>query len=117
MAALDGLDQLPGAPKLKTWEENDIAGRFIIEPILSELAIVDLLVADITRLNFNVVFEIGYAIGRKKRVHLTRYRALTSSDDLIREVGVFDTIGHRPYANSGELKDALRQLKAATHCV
>ncbi len=58
--------------ELNTWEENDIAGRFISESILEEIDHGQLLVADITQLNFNVVFEVGYAIGRGKRVYLIR---------------------------------------------
>src|SRR5438045_4013712 len=76
-AAIAILKGSPTAPSLTGWEENDIAGRFIIEPILSKIDQGNLLVADITRLNFNVVFEIGYAIGRRKRVVLTRNASIT----------------------------------------
>lgn len=47
------------AVDLRTWEENDIAGRFIYQPILEEIDNGQLLVADVTRLNFNVVFELA----------------------------------------------------------
>ena len=59
-----------GLPNFKTWEENDIAGRFLVDPILEHIQNSDILVADITKFNFNVAFEIGYAIGAKKRVVL-----------------------------------------------
>jgi hypothetical protein len=50
---------------LASWEENDIPGRFIVDPILTQIDQGNILVADITRLNFNVTFEIAYAIGRR----------------------------------------------------
>jgi len=61
------------------------------------------LVADVTRLNFNVTYEVGYAIGLKKRVLLVRNAAFHSSAPAISEVGIFDTPGHLTYENSSEL--------------
>jgi hypothetical protein len=77
-------------PGLSTWEENDIPGRFIIEPILEQIETSDHLAADITRLNFNVSYEIGYAIGRQRRIFLLKSGAIKADDDLMREVGIFD---------------------------
>ncbi len=92
---------------LSTWEENDIAGRFISEPILEQIDDGHVLVADITRLNFNVVFEVGYAIGREKRAYLVRNSAITGSDDLIEQVGIFDTLGYERYSSSRQLASNL----------
>ncbi len=108
--ALNSLKPDAAKIHLTSWQENDIAGRFLIDPILTNISISDVLVADITRLNFNVIFEIGYAIGRKKRVYLVRNDALTGSDTLIREVGIFDTLGYNQYSNSDELATLLRAI-------
>ena len=67
-----------------------------------------MLVADITRLNFNVTYEVGYAIGKKKRVLLICNEALTGDKDLTRDVGIFDTLGYLNYANSDQLATVLR---------
>lgn len=99
-----------GGAGFGTWEENDIPGRFIVDPILSRIEEGNALVADITRLNFNVTFEIGYAIGRSKRLVLIKNSALTGSDDLIREVGLFDTLGYKKYSNSRELANYLGSM-------
>lgn len=98
---------------LRTWEENDVAGRFIYEPILEEIDNGQLLVADITRLNFNVVFEIGYAIGRHKRAYLVRNSAITGSEDLIGQVGIFDTLGYKNYSSSRDLASHLSSAPSA----
>jgi hypothetical protein len=99
-------------PKLrvKSWEENDVAGRFLVEPILTEIDAATFVVADITRINFNVVFEIGYAIGRRKRTYLVRNSSLTTSDELVREIGVFDTLGYSEYVQSSDLAEQLRSM-------
>ena len=57
---------------LQLWEENDISGRPLTDPIFEGIAGADILVADITAMNFNVTFEIGYAIGLGKRIYRTR---------------------------------------------
>ena len=88
---------------LHSWRENDVPGRFIAEPILQRIDESDFLVADITRLNFNVTFEIGYAIGKGRRVVLIVNRGLISDGTLVPTVGIFDTIGYQEYANSEEL--------------
>jgi len=89
--------------QIRSWEENDIAGRFLVTPILDNIDSGDVLVADVTKLNFNVTFEIGYAIGRKKRLILIKNSSLSADDNLIREVGIFDTLGYLSYATSGQL--------------
>ncbi len=83
----------PNSPSFQIWEHNDIAGRPLIQPVLSGIEQSQVLVADVTRLNFNVTYEIGYAIGIQKRVRLVKYSALVGDDMLALKVGVFDTLG------------------------
>jgi hypothetical protein len=87
---------------ISTWAENDIAGKPLIDPILENIEASDLLIADITHLNFNVTFEIGYAIAKSKRLLVTRNSSITR-DPLIDLVGIFDTLGYKDYANDEEL--------------
>jgi len=85
------------------WEANDIAGRYLVDPILQQIDSCTFLAADITFVNFNVVYEIGYAIGKQRRVLLTKNSALSGDDNLIKEVGIFDTLGYREYQQSRTL--------------
>lgn len=102
------------APRtLTSWPQTDVAGRFLVDPIVSDLSRVDILIADITRLNFNVVYEVGYAIGLRKRVFLVKNAALVGDDDLIQEVGIFDTLGYKPYKSAGELGSILFGIRDA----
>ncbi|NIO29511.1 MAG: hypothetical protein GTO29_13270 [Candidatus Latescibacteria bacterium] len=94
-----------------TWEENDIAGRCLVDPILERIEENAVFVADITRLNFNVIYEIGYAIGRRKRVFLVRNTSLKSDAHLIKDVGIFDTLGYEPYENSETLAKLIINVK------
>ena len=90
------------------WPEIEDPGRFIRETVLAHIDGSDFVVADITELNFNVTYEIGYAIGRSKPVYLTRNTAFAKNDEIIREIGIFDTILWESYENSANLLAFLR---------
>lgn len=79
-------------------------GHFISTEVLNGIDEADFLLADITTLNFNVTYEIGYAIGKSKRILLTKNKAIDNSELKIEEVGIFDTLGYKEYQNSSELK-------------
>ncbi len=85
--------------QLRSWEETNIPGRFIASEVLKLIENGSIFIADITRLNFNVVFEIGYAIGCKKRTFLLLNEVIRPDADIIRQVGIFDTLG---YASGSE---------------
>jgi hypothetical protein len=96
-----------GGLEFHAWEQNDIAGRPLSDPILDAIATSAFVVADISHLNFNVTFEIGYAVGIKKRVLLLRNSSYAIQDALVRSIGIFDTLGYTPYANSQDFADIL----------
>jgi len=95
---------------LKSWKEADVPGRFIGTTVLEEIDAGNILIADVTYLNFNVVFEIGYAIGRGKRAFLVKNAALVDDADFGR-VGVFDTIGYQLYQDPAQLAQVLGEVK------
>ena len=64
---------------------------------------IDALIADITYLNFNVTYEIGFAIGQNKRTILIRNVSIEGHANRYSEIGIFDTIGYFDYNNSDEL--------------
>lgn len=94
-----------------TWEENDIAGRPLTAPIFEGLEGANVLAADITTLNFNVTFEIGYAIGIGRRVFLTKSSEYVTDDDLINRIGIFDTLGYQTYKQVKELARLISNIK------
>lgn len=101
----------PGFLALDTWEELDIPGRFIANEILQRIEASDVLIADISRLNFNVAYEIGYAIGKGKRILLVKNRAVQEQSPTIQDVGIFDTLGYKEYSTAEELTEFLTSLR------
>jgi hypothetical protein len=92
---------------VRSWQQIDIPGRFIVEGVLQRIDEADFVVADITKLNFNVTFEIGYAIGRSKRVVLTVHEALSPEIRDITRLGIYDTLGRRMYENASGLSQII----------
>jgi len=86
------------------WTRNEISGQHIPTVILEKIRETDFFIADITQLNANVTYEIGYAIGIQKRVIITAHRQCEELETAkqIKEVGIFDTIGRSPYYSNAE---------------
>ena len=82
------------ANNFTTWKALDIVGHFISEKVISGIDESDFLIADISKLNFNVTYEIGYAIGKSKRIFLTKNNSLEIEGLKIQDVGIFDTLGY-----------------------
>ncbi|UQR64281.1 hypothetical protein LRP30_02885 [Bradyrhizobium sp. C-145] len=97
------------------WLFNDIAGAALISPILEKIDDSPFVVADITYLNLNVVYEIGFTIGRQKRVFLVKNKSIDGDKALINAVGIFDTLGYRDYETYEELKQWLCAHIEPTH--
>ena len=111
--ALTQLCESSGQQRLSSWEETDVAGNFIRSEVLKKIKECDCLVADVSCLNFNVTYEVGYAIGLGKRLALIRNLALEPEGPGIPEVGIFDTLGHVTYENSFQLAEILRDIDSS----
>lgn len=107
-AAVEKTNGVSSSLNFKIWEHNDIAGRPLTLPMLSGIEKAEVLVADITRLNFNVSYEVGYAIGVQKRALLVKHSGITTDDAIVLKTGIFDTLGHQSYADSDELAGILQ---------
>jgi hypothetical protein len=57
---------------VKSWKALDVYGHFIAEEVVAGINSCNTFVADISVLNFNVTYEIECAIGKQKRVLLTK---------------------------------------------
>ena len=113
-ASIEGAVELYNRSNLpflaESWRQIDIPGRFIVRRILEKIQAAPFVVADLTRLNFYVTFEVGYAMGQEKRVVLVLNRAIEPETKDITQLGVFDTLGHREYTNAQELLSILENV-------
>ena len=107
MDAVRRVNALPIPILYEPWPFNDVPGTPLVSPILEKIDESPFVVADITYLNMNVVYEIGFAIGRGKRAFLIRHTATDGDKNLAKSVGVFDTLGYHEYEDSENLKNRL----------
>lgn len=97
--------------ELQLWKENDISGRPLTDPIFEGIANADIFIGDITAMNFNVTFEIGYAIGLGKRVYLTRDGNIPRDRGLADRIGIFDTLGFETYNDEQRLAELIKNYR------
>ena len=100
--ACGDLHSRTGHIRVRTWREDEIVGRFVATDVLTRISDSECLIADVTYLNFNVTFEIGYAIAQGKSIALTKFAGVNPQPEFT-EVGVFDTIGYEIYENRHQL--------------
>lgn len=86
-----------------TWKRDDLAGQDLIQPILEAIRNSDIVAADITGFNFNVIYELGFAVGLGKRTLPVRYTEHAGGFDLAKDIGILDTLLHEAYTNSDQL--------------
>ena len=94
----------------RAWPEHDIAGRPLTSPILGGIKSAPFVVADVTFLNFNVTYEIGFAIGVSKRAYLVRNETYQDDKRKSSKVGIFDTLGYTSYGDSESLSNCLTAI-------
>jgi hypothetical protein len=97
---------LSQATNLKQWEQCQIGGKIILTEICKTIDQSRFFCADLTGLNPNVLFELGYAIATNKRIwailDVTRVKSKRDFD----RFRILTTLGYRPYTNSRDIINA-----------
>ena len=88
---------------IKTWEECNIGGQFVIDTICTAINEAPLFFADLTGLNANVMFELGYAIARNKRIWLIFDESYTEGRKMFDQFKVLTTVVYLPCCNSSDI--------------
>lgn len=96
-----------GSIMIKPWENMNISGFKLDDLVRDQIKDADVLLADITYPNHNVLYEVGYAIALEKPVIPTLNLAIDRAADRVRNIGLFDTLGWTTYHNAEELHDRL----------
>ena len=100
--AIEELDS-GGVVQIIGWKSLAVGGRVVIETICEEIRTRDLFIADVTTLNPNVLFELGYAIAHRKRVWLVLDPNIERARLDFERFQLLTTIGYCPYSNSHEI--------------
>ena len=90
--------------EILSWSKLQIGGRILIATICAEIDQRDIFIADITRLNPNVLFELGYAIAKNRRIWLMLDGGIDQSVQYVRGFQLLNTIGYRKYNNQYDIE-------------
>jgi hypothetical protein len=110
--AITHLSRIAGDKKWGSWKDLSISGQIIFCEICKAIRFSRLVVADVTTLNFNVLFEIGFAIGLGIPVLPIRDTSNTRDRKDFEELGIFDTLGYFDYRNSSQLSEGILEKVA-----
>jgi nucleoside 2-deoxyribosyltransferase len=102
MAAIDSINSTQSV-EIKSWEELSVSGQYIIDEICRAIDEADFFCADVTGINANVMFELGYAIATDKRTWLIRDDSYTDVKKEYEQLRVLTTVGFSSYKNSGQI--------------
>ncbi len=93
-----------GLMHITSWRNLPTTGKIVIDAILKEIRNSAIFACDLTYINHNVLFELGYAIGCKKKVWITLNPAISNAERNYRKLNnTLVPIGYSPYANKGEV--------------
>ncbi len=87
----------------RTWREFAPQGQLVFCEICRRIRFTDVVFADVTSLNFNVLFEIGVAVGLDVPVVPLRDASYERDKSSFEALGLIDTIGYVDFRNSAEL--------------
>ncbi len=92
-----------GAKRWFTWKDLGVTGQIIFCQICKAMRFTKYVIADVTTLNFNLLFEVGYAIGLRIPVLPVRDTSFIKDRKVFNELGLIDTLGYFDFQNSAEL--------------
>lgn len=93
-----------------SWQDLPIAGRSVFCEICKAVRSSVALIADVTTLNFNVLFELGLALGLGIPVIPIRDPSYSVYEADFRSFSLLDTTGYLSYVSSQELAEKLQQV-------
>lgn len=82
------------------WKTLGVSGKIIIQEVCKAIDDCDLFICDLTYLNPNVLFELGYAIARNRRIWITLDISFDESKQNYERFSLLRGIGYAGYQNS-----------------
>lgn len=92
-----------GEVLITSWIQLKNSGRFIINEVLEEIDRSDFFCCDLTGLNDNVLFELGYALSRKKPVFIINDVSYEESSKKYKELNLLSTLGYTKYTKTHDI--------------
>lgn len=98
----------------KTWEEMEVSGKIINKCITDEIDNCTLFACDLTYLNHNVLFELGYAIGKKKNLLIMLNDTVDGAKSKYSGFNILRNVGYETFSNYKNIQIALQKKDRIT---
>lgn len=98
--------------KVTPWSQQDTSGAPIGNSVEGWIDSADAFIGDISLVNDNVTYELGYAIGRGKPTRLIR--STYTQFRPVQDIGLLDTLGHDSYDLGQSLTRILSKMDETT---
>jgi hypothetical protein len=92
-----------GEATIKSWIHLRNSGRLIINEVLDAIDNSDFFCCDLTGLNDNVLFELGYALARKKPIFIINDISHEESIKKYKELNLLSTLGYTKYTKTHDI--------------
>jgi hypothetical protein len=93
----------------KTWEDLKVGGRIIDKTICTEISECEVFACDLTYLNHNVMFELGYAVGKQKPVLVLLNTSIDGAEKQYFNMKLLRNIGWEPFHNHRNILSELQR--------
>jgi hypothetical protein len=101
-AALD-YNKYQGTYKIKKWEDLRVSGNVIGIKIFEQIKNCAKFACDLTYLNHNVLFELGYAIAQKKVLKIFLNPSVADAEKNYSDIKILKTIGYAKFLNGMDI--------------
>ncbi len=95
--------------RFKPWPSMSIGGKSVVGVVTENIDRAEVFACDLTHPNFNVTFELGYAVGKFKRVWLSLNTVVENAPREYKRTyyNLLGGLGYEPYENHKDLVNAL----------
>jgi hypothetical protein len=97
--------------EIRTWHDMQVAGLKITTQIIKKIDQCDIFCCDLTYLNNNVLFELGYAIAKRKKVFISVDSNIIDTHKRYTSLAPLTNIAYTSYTNSQDLKNRFEESK------
>jgi hypothetical protein len=100
-----------GVTKIQSWIDLGANGKFVIKQILVAIEKADYFCADLTGMGDNVLFELGFAISKRKPCFIILDTSHSESIKRHKEFNLLSSVGYSPYSNTNGIIAAFHNNK------
>jgi hypothetical protein len=107
--AAQGYNTHQGTYKIVLWEDLKKSGSIIGSKVFNAIKECEIFACDLTYLNHNVFFELGFAIACKKKLKIFLNETIINAKKYYSEIKIMRNIEYTPFSSSKEIGSEFQQ--------